>query len=189
MIPNANDVFFGKDGPPRGKTMNTVRRNWRAVMYHAVLLMWWISALQGTQLAYGQEVLRGVDLSEVSFALLTPGPFHKALEERAHAQFANSGLKLRAESGFPRILLTLMPVESEHCKGVDIYQRKLELQEEITLARTGYKKIVTTWFYGNEFGFETKTVTVKDLQKDLDRMLNVFIEQYQFLNPKKRPRQ
>ena len=75
--------------------------------------------------------------------------------------------------------------ESEHCKGIEFYQPKLELLEEVALVRSGHKRIVTTWFMGQEFGYETKHLRLADLQKKQDEMLKVFIDQYKFLNPKK----
>ena len=85
---------------------------------------------------------------------------------------------------YPRIQLSLRRKESEHCKGIEIHQPKLELLEEVALVRSGHKRIVTTWFYGLEFGYVTKQLSLADLQKEQDAMLKVFIDQYKLLNPK-----
>ena len=136
------------------------------------------------KLAYGQEVLRGLDLSEVSFDL--SAPFHNTLLTRALKQFSDAGLKLgEDENMFPRIQLSLKLEESEHCKGIEVYQPKLELLEEVALVRSGHKRIVTTWFKGQEFGYETTHLSLADLQKEQDELLKSFIDQYKFLNAHK----
>jgi len=156
----------------------------RVTVFLAILLVCLTSSFQGPRLAYGQEVLRGLDLSEVGFVLWAP--FYKELTARAMKQFSDAGLRLGEEENMiPRIRLSLMPRESEHCKGIEIYQPKLELLEEVALVRSGHKRIVTTWFYGQEFGYETKPLSLADLQKEQDEMLKVFIDQYKFLNPQK----
>jgi hypothetical protein len=155
----------------------------RVTVFLAILLVCLISSIQGPRLAYGQEVLRGLDLSKVSLDLRVP--FHKELVARAMKQFSDAGLKLGEENMLPSIQLTLRPKESEHCKGIEIYQPKLELLEEVALVRSGHKSIVTTWFYGQESGYETKHLSLADLQKKQDDMLKFFIDQYKFLTPQK----
>ena len=155
----------------------------RVTVFLTILLVCLTSSFQGPRLAYGQEVLRGLDLSEVGLVLRVP--FHKDLAARAMKQFSDAGLKLGEENMFPRIQLSLRLEESEHCEGIEIYQPKLELLEEVALVRSGHKRIVTTWFYGQEFGYETKPLSLADLQEEQDEMLKVFIDQYKFLNPQK----
>ncbi|MDH5669799.1 MAG: hypothetical protein OEY86_17505 [Nitrospira sp.] len=149
----------------------------------SLLLM--ISGFGEPKQAYGQEVLRGLDLSTVGLYLFVPGEFHKVLEERAKTQFHEAGLKLGEENNYPSLRLSLRPKESRRCKEVAIYQPKLELLEEVALVRSGHKRIVTTWFLGQEFGYETDRLSLADLQEKQDEMLKVFIDQYKFLNPKK----
>jgi hypothetical protein len=141
---------------------------------------------QGTSPVHGQVVLAKLDLSEVSFVLMTKDKFHQQLRNQALNQFSKAGLHLKSEHGYPRLLLTLNPHNSEFSKDVDIYERKLELLEEVTIPRSGHKRVVTTWFYGVDPAIETKTVTFDDLQSDLERMLKVFIDQYKFLNPQQK---
>jgi hypothetical protein len=140
---------------------------------------------EGTGLAYGQEVLRGLDLSKVGFDLRAPVSFSVDLHARAMKQFSDAGLKLGEENMLPSIQLSLRVKESEHCKGIEVYQPKLELLEEVALVRSGHKRITTTWFMGQEFGYETKHLSLADLQKKQDEMLKVFIDQYKFLNDHK----
>ena len=156
----------------------------RSIVFMAIWLVVMTIGFGEPQLVYGQEVLRGLDLSIVSLDLHVPGEFHKALEARAKKQFHDAGLKL-GENNFPSIKLSLRPKESKRCKGVAIYQPKLELLEEVTLVRSAHKRIVTTWFLGQEFGYETNQLSIVDLQEQQDEMLKVFIDQYKFLNPKK----
>ena len=163
--------------------MKQIRYLDRVTVFLAILLVCLISSVQGPRLAYGQEVLRGLDLSKVGFDLRAP--FHKELVVRAMKQFSDAGLKLGEENMLPSIQLTLRPKESEHCKGIEIYQPKLELLEEVALVRSGHKRIVTTWFMGQEFGYETKHLSLADLQNKQDEMLKVFIDQYKFLNAHK----
>lgn len=155
----------------------------RVMVFVAILLLCLTISFQEPKSAHGQEVFRGLDLSEVGLVIRTP--FHKDLLARAIKQFSDAGLKLGEENMFPRIQLSLRPEESEQCKGIEIYQPKLELLEEVALVRSGHKRIVTTWFMGQEFGYETKHVSLADLQNKQDEMLKVFIDQYKFLNPKK----
>ena len=150
----------------------------------SILLVLMTISFGEPKLAYSQEVLRGLDLSMVGLDLHAPGEFHKALEARAKKQFHDAGLKL-GENNFPSIKLSLRPIESKRCKGGVIYQPKLELLEEVLLVRSGHKRIVTTWFMGLEFGYETNHLSLSDLQQEQDEMLKVFIDQYKFLNPKK----
>ena len=157
----------------------------RVTVFLVILLVCLISSVHGPRLAYSQEVLRGLDLSKVGFDLRAPGPFRKALRERAMKQFNDAGLKLGEANMLPSITLSLRPIESKHCKGFEIYQPKLELLEEVALVRSGHKRIVTTWFMGQEFGRETKPLSLADLQKEQDEMLKVFIDQYKFLNAHK----
>jgi len=156
----------------------------RVTVFFALLLVCLTTSFQGPSLVYGQEVLRGLDLSEVGF-LLRPGDFHKTLVARAMKQFSDAGLKLGEEDMYPSIRLSLRSEESKHCKDIVFYQPKLELLEEVALVRSGHKRIVTTWFYGQEFGYETKPLSLADLQNKQDEMLKVFIDQYKFLNAQK----
>jgi hypothetical protein len=161
--------------------MKQMRSLYRVTVFVAVSLV----CITGSFHAYGQEVLRGLDLSKVGFDLRAPGPFHKDLEARAMKQFNDAGLRLGEANMLPSIKLSLSPIESEHCKGFEIYQPKLELLEEVALVRSGHKRIATTWFMGQEFGHETKPHSLSDLQEEQDEMLKVFIDQYKFLNPRK----
>ena len=165
--------------------MTQMRYRGDRMIFLAALLVCLIISFQGASQAYGQEVLRGLDLSKVSFDLLVPGTFSDALKARAIKQFKDAGLKLGEETIYPRIKLSLRLEESEHCKGIEFFQPKLELLEEAALVRSGHKRIVTTWFMGQEFGYETKPLSLADLQEKQDHMLKVFIDQYKFLNPKK----
>jgi hypothetical protein len=140
----------------------------------------------GAQEAQGQEVLRGLDLSTMSFFVEAPGKFHQRLLARAIKQFKDAGYTLGDDGLYPSLRLSLRVEESEYCKGIEIYQPKLELLEEVTLVRFGHKRIVTTWFLGQEFGYETKHLTLEELQEKQDEMLRVFIEQYKFLNPSRK---
>ncbi len=167
--------------------MKHISRLDRVTVFLAILLVCLTSSFQGPRLAYGQEVLRGLDLSEVSFDLRASGIFYGDLLPRALKQFSDAGLKLEKweeDTLYPRIQLSLRRKESEHCKGIEIHQPKLELLEEVALVRSGHKRIVTTWFYGLEFGYVTKQLSLADLQKEQDAMLKVFIDQYKLLNPK-----
>lgn len=134
---------------------------------------------------YGQEVLRGLDLSQVGFVLHVKGQYREGLEKRAFKQFGDAGLKLGTMDMFPRVELSLEQEELENCKGRVIYQPKLELLEEVALVRSGHKRIATTWFLGQKFGYESEPLSLSDLQQKQDQMLKVFIDQYKFLNPKK----
>lgn len=165
--------------------MKQTRHRNLVAAFLAISLVCLTSSLQGLGLAYGQEVLRGLDLSKVGFVHRTPLSFSVELHARAMKQFSDAGLKLGEENMYPRIQLSLRVKESEHCKDIEVYQPKLELLEEVALVRSGHKRITTTWFYGQEFGYETKHLSVADLQKEQDEMLKVFIDQYKFLNPKK----
>ena len=162
-----------------------IRYRGHVMIFLATLLVCLTISIQGASRVYGQEVLRGLDLSKVGLDLRVPGTFSKALKARAMKQFSNAGLKLGEENMLPSIQLSLRPKESEHCKGIEIYQPKLELLEEVALVRSGHKRIVTTWFYGQEFGYETKPLSLAELQEEQDEMLKVFIDQYKFLNPHK----
>lgn len=134
---------------------------------------------------YGQEVLRGLDLSQVGFVLQVKGQYREGLEKRAFKQFGDAGLKLGTMDMFPRVELSLEQEELENCKGRVIYQPKLELLEEVALVRSGHKRIAITWFYGQKLGYETNQLSLADLQREQGEMLKVFIDQYKFLNPKK----
>lgn len=136
-------------------------------------------------IVYGQEVLRGLDLSHVGFMLHVKGQYREGLEKRAIKQFADAGLKLGTMDMFPRVELNLEQEEIKNCKGSVIYQPKLELLEEVALVRSGHKRIATTWFLGQKFGYESEPLSLSDLEQKQDEMLKVFIDQYKFLNPKK----
>lgn len=158
----------------------------RVTVFFAILLVCLVSSVLGPRLTYGQEVLRGLDLTEVRFALSAPPAFYGALEARAMKQFGNAGFKLRElDDRYPRLDLSLWPDEGKHCKDIEIFQPKLELLEEVALVRSGHKTIATTWFYGLVSGHETKHLSLADLQREQDEMLKVFIDQYKFLNPRK----
>src|SRR5438132_4370521 len=148
--------------------MKQIRYLDRVMVFVGILLLCLTISFQEPKPAHGQEVLRGLDLSEVYFVLRAPLPFSGALHARAMKQFSDAGLKVREEHMFPRIQLSLKPEEIEHCKGIEIYQPKLELLEEVALVRSGHKRIATTWFYGQEFGYEIKHLSLADLQKKQD---------------------
>ena len=165
--------------------MKQINNRGRITVFLAFLLVCLIGSFQGPKPAFGQEVLRGLDLSEVGFVLRSPLSFSGALHARAMKQFSDAGLKLGEEHMFPRIQLSLKLEEIEHCKDTEIYHPKLELLEEVALVRSGHKRVATTWFMGQEFGYETKRLSLADLLKEQDEMLKVLIDQYKFLNPQK----
>jgi hypothetical protein len=72
-------------------------------VFLAILLVCLTSSFQGPRLAYGQEVLRGLDLSAVGLDLRVPGTFREVLEARAMKQFSDAGLKLGEENMLPSI--------------------------------------------------------------------------------------
>ena len=151
----------------------------------AVLLVCLASNVIGARVAQGQEVLRGLDISTMGLVLHVPGKFRQTLQTRAIKQFKDAGFTLGEEFSFPRLQLSLWVEEIEYCKGIAIYQPKLELLEEVALVRSGHKRIVTTWFRGKEFGYATKHLTLEKIQEKQDEMLRHFIDQYKFLNPRK----
>ncbi len=89
-----------------------------SAVFGGIFLVLMTSSFGEPNPVYGQEVLRGLDLSIVGLDLRVPGEFRKSLEERAQKQFHDAGLKL-GENNFPSIKLSLckLPRQGDTSKG------------------------------------------------------------------------
>jgi hypothetical protein len=133
------------------------------------------------------QTTEGLDLNRVRFAISAPPEFTAQLARRATALFANAGLPpLQADS--PRIpsiatlTLTLdpQPLRSD-CPGHLLYAPSLALTEPVLIPRNLVTMDNVTWLAHTGTQVR-KSVTIADLERDLEEFINQFIADYRAAN-------
>lgn len=107
------------------------------------------------------------------------------LRTRAEKKFQDAGIKFGgiAQQGTPRVLLTLLLTPVKGCEAKSLYYRKLEIQENVLIERVPNGHYYTTT-YESGFGYPmlVETPVYEQLEKDLDSLVDGFIEDYKIWN-------
>jgi hypothetical protein len=129
----------------------------------------------------------GLDLNQVRFAVSAPPDITAHLLERARALFAKAGLSL-ADSDSPRepfiatLTLTLDPQPLRSgCPGHLLYAPSLALTEPVLISRNSVIMDNITWLAHTGTQVR-KSVTIADLESDLEEFINQFIADYRAAN-------
>ncbi|NOS78434.1 MAG: hypothetical protein HOP35_10855 [Nitrospira sp.] len=129
----------------------------------------------------------GLDLNRVRFAISAPPEFTSQLAQRATVLFAKAGLPpLQSDtSHMPSIAtltLTLAPQPLKNgCPGHLLYAPSLALTEPVLIPRNSVIMDNVTWLAHT--GAQVRTsVTIADLEHDLEEFINQFITDYRAAN-------
>ena len=133
------------------------------------------------------QTTEGLDLNQVRFAISAPPEFIPKLVQRATALFAETGLPLRAsdsqdEPFIAALTLTLSPQPlSDTCHGYVLYSPSLALTEPVLIPRNSVIIHDVTWL-AHTSAQVRRSVTIADLERDLEDFLNQFIADYRATN-------
>lgn len=130
---------------------------------------------------------KGLDLNRVQFIILTPPELSPRLSERARSLFAKARLPLPESTGqdgrfIATLTLTLAPQPlRDNCPGHLLYAPSLTLTEHVLIPRNSAIMQNVTWL-AHPGAQVRESVTVTDLEHDLEEFINQFIADYQAAN-------
>lgn len=133
------------------------------------------------------QATEGLDLNRVRFAISAPPEFISQLVQRVTALFAEAGLPpLRSDSPptpfIATLTLTLTPQPlSDACPGHVLYSPSLALTEPVIIPRNSAVINDVTWL-AHTGAQVRRSVTVTDLERDLEEFINQFIADYRTTN-------
>lgn len=133
------------------------------------------------------QTTEGLDLNRVRFAISAPPEFTSQLVQRATALFAEAGLPpLRSDSPpmpfIATLTLTLRPQPlADTCPGHVLYAPSLRLTEPVLIPRNSVIIHDITWL-AHSGSQVRRSVTIADLERDLEEFLNQFITDYRATN-------
>ena len=132
----------------------------------------------------------GLDIRKTEFAIITKREFYDRFHNRALERLAKARLILKQRDPdrnleYPVLLLTLDPKIMKDCPGKVLYTRKLEIQENVLTEREPRRRTwATTWFNGVPEPLISNDLTVEQLEKELDGLIDGFILDYTVANRK-----
>ncbi len=141
------------------------------------------------------ELLRstshGLDLSQLHLVVDAPPGHDEELYERARSLLAQAGLFTKSESAntykqwepLLRLTFEVEPVGGLY-PNTFLYSRRLEIVENVVPERTPkIRAWAVTWSVGSSWPeVRTDQVTIFDLEKDLDKLMRTFLQDYQYAN-------
>jgi len=133
------------------------------------------------------QTTEGLDLNRVRFAISAPSEFTSQLVQRATALFAEAGLPpLRSDTPpmpfIATLTLTLSPQPlSDACPGHVLYSPSLALTEPVIIPRSSAVMNDITWL-AHTGAQVRRSVTIADLERDLEEFSNQFIADYRATN-------
>ncbi|MCS6293459.1 MAG: hypothetical protein H8J66_10345 [Nitrospira sp.] len=136
--------------------------------------------------AYGQTT-EGLDLNRVQFVISAPPEFTSRLAQQARSLFAKAGLPLPDSEDQDRPLiatltLTLDPQPLRNsCPEHMLYAPSLALTEPVLIPRNSVIMDNVTWLAHTGAQVQ-KSVTIADLEHDLEEFINQFIADYRSVN-------
>ena len=136
--------------------------------------------------AYAQTI-EGLDLDQVQFVISAPQEFTSRLSQHARSLFTKAGLPLPDPEGHDRpfiatLTLTLAPQSlGEGCTGHLLYDPSLTLTEPVRIPRNSVIMDDVTWL-AHTGAQVRKSVTIADLERDLEEFINQFIADYRAAN-------
>lgn len=110
------------------------------------------------------------------------------LRKRVEQKFQKAGMKFGgiAQQGTPCVCLIFQVTPVEGIEGKSMYFRKLEIQEDVLIERLPGRRFYTTTY---EIGFGSPilvdTPTIEQIEKDLDSLVDGFIEDHRVWNSKR----
>lgn len=133
------------------------------------------------------QTTEGLDLNRVRFAISAPPEFTSRLSQHARSLFAKAGLPpLQSDSphmpSIATLTLTLnsQPL-SDACPGHVLYAPSLRLTEPVLIPRNSAVINDITWL-AHTGAQVRRSVTIADLERDLEDFFNQFIADYRTTN-------
>ncbi|MDP3089649.1 MAG: hypothetical protein Q8N04_03160 [Nitrospira sp.] len=133
------------------------------------------------------QTTEGLDLNRVQFVVSAPPEFTLRLSQHARFLFAKAGLPLPDSDAQDRpfiamLILTLNPQSlSDTCPGHILYAPSLRLTEPVLIPRNSVILNDVTWLAHT--GAQVRTsVTIEDLDRDLEEFISQFIADYRAAN-------
>ena len=129
------------------------------------------------------QTTEGLDLNRVRFVISAPPEFTSRLAQRVTALFAEAGLPpLRSDSPptpfIATLTLTLSPQHlSDACPEHVLYSPSLALTEPVIIPRNSAVINDITWL-AHTGAQVRRSVTIADLERDLEEFINQFIADY-----------
>lgn len=133
------------------------------------------------------QTTEGLDLNRVQFVISAPPEFTSRLSQRATALFAKAGLPpLRSDSSpmpfIATLTLTLDPQPLRNsCPEHILYAPSLALAEPVIIPRNSVIMNNVTWL-AHTGAQVRKSVTIADLERDLEEFIDQFIGDYRAAN-------
>lgn len=132
---------------------------------------------------------QGLDLSKFFLVVDVPHKYYERLWGRAIRNLEQAGLKTRPAKFYKefepvfRITLEVEPL-GDKCPDHFLYRTSLEIQEQVVPERSHkIRAWAVTWSLGSDTPEVRKGhVTLEELEKDLDQLMKVFIQDYQYAN-------
>jgi hypothetical protein len=168
----------------------TTSASWLSLLITAILTCLPAPGRAATS-AYVQTT-QGLDLGRVRFVISAPQAFTSQLSGRAATLFAEAGLPLPNSNGPDRqfiatLTLTLSPQPlSAACPGHVLYAPSLALTEPVIIPRNSAVIHDVTWL-AHTGAQVRKSVTISDLERDVEEFINQFIADYRSANAGVRP--
>jgi hypothetical protein len=133
------------------------------------------------------QTTEGLDLNRVQFVISTPPEFTSRLSQHARSLFAKAGLPpLQSDSSHMPSIATLtltldpQPLKSD-CSGHLLYAPSLALTEPVLIPRNSVIMDNVTWL-AHTGAQVRKSVTIADLEQDLEEFMDQFIADYRATN-------
>ncbi len=136
--------------------------------------------------AYAQTT-EGLDLNRVHFVISAPPEVTSRLSRHARSLFTKAGLPLSDPEGHDRpfiatLALTLAPQSlGEGCTGHLLYDPSLTLTEPVRIPRNSVIMDDVTWLAHTGTQVR-KSVSISDLERDLEEFISQFIADYRMAN-------
>ncbi len=130
----------------------------------------------------------GLDLTKVHLVVDGPHEYYEQFFGRVQGHLTQAGLSTTSKRTYSpmepilRLTLDVQPLGKtlpEHF----LYTQKLEVEESVFTERTPkVRTFAVTWYFGSMPEVRDSRITVEELEKDLDRLIELFILEYQYAN-------
>ena len=130
----------------------------------------------------------GLDLTQVHLVVEGPHEYYERFFERVQGHLTQASLSTTSKRTYSpmepilRFTLDVQPLDKTLPKHF-LYTQKLEVVESVFTERTPkVRAFAVTWYFGSMPEVRNSRITVEELEKDLDRLIEVFILEYQYAN-------
>ncbi len=146
--------------------------------------------------SYAEKLLsssHGLDLSQLHLVVEASPEYEERLYKRAHKHFTQTGLHIKSKftntykqwEPLFRLTFEVEPVDKTS-SNLFLYSKRLEVVENVVPERTiKVRAWAVTWSVGSSWPEVRKErLTLQDLEKDLDELLKLFLQDYKYANQK-----